>query len=763
MSPEPQPDVLALLTEAVRSLTIGWTQMVAYPPGHPARTSSLRNAHDRLTALTAPAGSLALGVSHDGLVFGEAKIESPQAKKLAQALYRRNVALLRFEEGLEAAELEAFLRLLGDEGGPGAEIPLWDAVAAAGVRHLALRAVDYSAVRVADEGAAPVSAEEEPGSLWDRMLRVLLAGGTLGPEGRDLRASDANAASEIGALLAEHLGRESRGASGLLAPAASVPGAGGRGTAGGGRGASGISRAAPLAVQVAEAVGLHISRARGPARHVSVQQVVELVRALPSGIGQSVVAAAIRAVASDEADAETIERLASSLGPDAVLRSLRQLNAEGVKLSSHALRVAQAMAPPPSPSSGTAARGPEIDAVVGELRVLFTEEDIDRYTPEDHEALFERVAVEVMPTSSTARADLDLGDRLESLTDDAVAERLGLSLLEILVRGTAPPEALPGLLARLEGLFRLFLSTGRLEAAIAVAEAIRRRVDEVRSRGGRDAAFEDCLLRLANPDSVATLVEVLHGVPDAQVGRVQRLIDLLGTAAARSLLFALSEESNRHRRRRLFDLLAALGPVVVPPARELLGDDRWYVVRNMLALLHAVGDHGSLPHMRTLARHPDLRVRLEAIKSLFAFDTEVPGELLEAAVNDPDPKLAESAVTLVGQYGIVQAVDALVALLGRWDLLGRRRGLRLKAIKALSELRDASALPRLGRFFREYRLLALVPLEERRAAFRSLESYPPEARLPILESGMRSRDPEIRQTCERLAALGQAPSPEEEA
>jgi hypothetical protein len=44
----------------------------------------------------------------------------------------------------------------------------------------------------------------------------------------------------------------------------------------------------------------------------------------------------------------------------------------------------------------------------------------------------------------------------------------------------------------------------------------------------------------------------------------------------------------------------------------------------------------------------------------------------------------------------------------------------------------------------------MVSLKERRAAFRSLPLYPPEARRPYVERGLRARDPEIRRLCERL-------------
>ena len=50
---------------------------------------------------------------------------------------------------------------------------------------------------------------------------------------------------------------------------------------------------------------------------------------------------------------------------------------------------------------------------------------------------------------------------------------------------------------------------------------------------------------------------------------------------------------------------------------------------------------GELPELRGLAVHSDLRVRMEAIKSLFAFDTKVPSTLLDDIFEDPDPKVGQ--------------------------------------------------------------------------------------------------------------------------
>ncbi len=145
---------------------------------------------------------------------------------------------------------------------------------------------------------------------------------------------------------------------------------------------------------------------------------------------------------------------------------------------------------------------------------------------------------------------------------------------------------------------------------------------------------------------------------------------------------------------------------------------------------------------------PGFKPRMEAIKTLLAFDTTVPQTLLEQAINDP--KLGETAIALVGSYGIREAVAPLLHLIAGRDIFGTRKPLRLLAIKALGELADPSALPHMRQFFSNS-ILPWPGREERRAAFESLAGYPAEARAPIVERGLTSRDEAIRNICRKLS------------
>src|SRR5206468_2270034 len=115
------------------------------------------------------------------------------------------------------------------------------------------------------------------------------------------------------------------------------------------------------------------------------------------------------------------------------------------------------------------------------------------------------------------------------------------------------------------------VEAGRLGALL---EALQQVPDE---RGAARAVWE----RVATSDVVRRLVRA--DPPDFTV--LDRLIPHVGYAAAEPLLDALAVAQSRGARRGLLAQLVRLGAGIGPLVVRRLEDDRWYVIRNLLALL----------------------------------------------------------------------------------------------------------------------------------------------------------------------------------
>ncbi|HEY0591113.1 MAG TPA: HEAT repeat domain-containing protein, partial [Thermoanaerobaculia bacterium] len=604
---------------------------------------------------------------------------------------------------------------------------LWDDLAAAGIGHVTLTQADYSGVRATDDLETPVA--PKPATLLDDILRALMSGQELTAEGASALAGESMSTDKLSSLLLRYLGEAgAAGGEEAIAP-----------------------RREALAGLIIDHIGAHLARPDfGGAHDITVSQIADLLRALPPGIQERVLESAVQILARDPAAEEELRSLARVLSPDEIFHALSSLRQRGVPLSNHALRLLQTL------MATMTAEGVELPVDPAETRLLteqlstlLGEEDGDRFNPPDHRRLLEEIDLEMPAAGEGPRErSLELGpERLDTLKEEAVSARARLATLELIIR--QPPGAdLEPAFRRLEDDFLELLGTMQMNDAIGLVDRLQELTREPFPLHVREAATAS-MERIGTGDSVQVLVDWLHLASDELIPQIRRVIDLFGAFGTRNFLFALAEEGDRSRRRRLFDFLAGLGPVIVPHAIALLDDNRWYVVRNMIALLRTVGDRQSLPKIRALTDHQDIRVRLEAIKSLFTFESRLPTDLLRRAISDSDPKVAETAITLCGSYGIAQAEDALVEIVVRRDWFGRRRSARLKALRALAELGRPTTLDKLAPILRD-RFFSPATLEERRFAYELLDQYPEDARLGWVDYGLRSRDATIRETAQRL-------------
>jgi len=161
------------------------------------------------------------------------------------------------------------------------------------------------------------------------------------------------------------------------------------------------------------------------------------------------------------------------------------------------------------------------------------------------------------------------------------------------------------------------------------------------------------------------------------------------------LFDALATSESRGTRRGLLAQLAKMGPAIGPTAIQRLDDSRWYVTRNLLALLE---DLSPLPEGFSAAaylHHADARVRWQAVKLQVKLPLERDGALA-AGLQDPDPRTLRLALGLA--VALQSCPDGAVpALTGRAMDRTMPTDLRVLAIRALGHGRAPAALATLLR------------------------------------------------------------------
>src|SRR5437764_4249379 len=230
---------------------------------------------------------------------------------------------------------------------------------------------------------------------------------------------------------------------------------------------------------------------------------------------------------------------------------------------------------------------------------------------------------------------------------------------------------------------------------------------------------------------------------------LERLVPRVGLLAAAPLLDALAAAEARGVRRGLLAQLARMGPEIAPVVIPRLEDSRWYVTRNLLALLE---DLSPLPPGFSAAaylRHADARVRWQAVK----VQVKLPAardEALALGLQDHDPRTLRLALGLA--VALQSCPDSAVPVLtGRATERALPPDVRTLAVRALGHARAPAALTTLLRLASTGRTLfgreKLPPKSpELLAALAGLASgwqQDPRARA-LLRRAAGSSDPDIR-------------------
>jgi hypothetical protein len=229
---------------------------------------------------------------------------------------------------------------------------------------------------------------------------------------------------------------------------------------------------------------------------------------------------------------------------------------------------------------------------------------------------------------------------------------------------------------------------------------------------------------------------------------LDRILQRLPPATVTSLLLdRISESTSRATRMGVFKRIGTRGYSAVPFVLERLVDTRWFVQRNMLALLNELG--ASPPDFSALAyaRHAQVSVRREALQIAMRIPAERE-QAITLALLDVDERAIRVGVLAAREHGVPG--QALSAVLKRLDEPDLSPELRSALIRLMARYPVAPVVERLlGFVVQERRLLKpkLLPrTPEQLAALSAL------ARMKTTDSRVRAAlklaasagDPEIR-------------------
>lgn len=235
---------------------------------------------------------------------------------------------------------------------------------------------------------------------------------------------------------------------------------------------------------------------------------------------------------------------------------------------------------------------------------------------------------------------------------------------------------------------------------------------------------------------------------DERRAELVELCRRLGHDMVLALSDALSSTNDRFSRRTYLDTMVALGDQAMPVVEQMAEDNKWFVVRNAVAILGEVGGGHAVELIISTLAHQEPKVRREALLSLAKVGGEDAGQLVHGMIQDPDPDVRLAAAMAAGELKVERALRPLLELMeGESDT-----DVVVGVIRALGQLGDPGAVNAIekravGSFF------SRPPAEVRIAAYRALHSIGTPHAKSLLQQAADDKDAEVKAAVRQILGM----------
>jgi hypothetical protein len=281
---------------------------------------------------------------------------------------------------------------------------------------------------------------------------------------------------------------------------------------------------------------------------------------------------------------------------------------------------------------------------------------------------------------------------------------------------------------------------------VNVADAVIRMVQRDKSVEDADTkrAFTVAMRQLLKPTLLRGLAQLLPRRRELRDG-LHEVFRVAGEPGADALVEAMVAAETATDR-RAFRSAVAFCPFAATPLMHLLGDNRWYVVRNAVELLAEMQVAEADAKLAASAKHSDHRVRRSVASALARLGTQRAQLALPQLVADRAPEVRLQAVLGLSALRHPRAVPWLLKALEVEEQVDIQEAI----LGALGNMPTAEAVDRLIRAAEPGGLLNRRPTGIRMAAVQALADAGTHASLAALRALVNDRDRDVRALVERL-------------
>jgi hypothetical protein len=694
-----------LLADAIKELNISKRNVALYSRDHPLTKESIERAFRYLQKLFESKGNIALGIAKDTLMLDGAVLDkkNPALKEFAMSLHSKGIAAITLHTTLTIEELFSFHELIMEKHTPLGPA-LLELAEKKGLKDIKFSPMDLSKLKFVEGVTRKDGADS---TFWEDYVSGLLEG-RLADEEMDTIIDNVSS-EKIAGVINERI----RG-DGSEAACDSV-------------------------------IHSYLGRRGGEDRKPELfGKFLSMVDNLTAELKQRFLT---RSFTAPFMDADGVEKLLGELTFNDIDRMMKVFSEQSSLLPERLKTLVDKLRTSKTDISVEIRGGGisyvddiEIDERV--LQLLKEEPDSAIGDKRYHEELKKMTENPRVRNDNMAR---QLEDECASEIIDRTASKIMFELLKV---DSNSKEEYHQLLSSLIDLANGFIETGRFSEISEIYTTI---LSHSLTGTFKEEASEMIEDFFGSRTFLLKLIDAFRVWGRFNVEEVADLSRILKNSIITPLLDALAKEENTSIRRFFLDLLCRIGGDVASQAAKRLDDERWHVARNMIYLVRECNGTEYISRIRQLAKHPDEKIAMEAVKTLLHFRTADSISHIRLYLHSKNPFLREQAARLAGAYRIKEAVSFLIELLEKKDLLGADSYCKVIAVKALAEIGEPSALKILHKICDSHTLLHKAEHDKLKIEiFRSLHNYPIQDVKPLLESGLKSKIKDIKFISERL-------------
>lgn len=690
----PSPEI-SLLGEFIHELNIARRNLSLYPPNHPQITSSAMATLMVLLQLFNQRSRITLGVSPDTLYFENGWLDknNPVFSQFARFLYGLGVAAVSFRKGVSAEELTRFNQVLRSDretiescGGFTTLLHLQQ------IDHVEITPIDYNAFQ-----AGQLSSISNR-NLWEDFLHGLLHG-LLDLDGVEAGDLDRFDPQDIAGMLNQRLqGREQE-----LDNQQQVIGT--------------------FVTRLARIDSLEGSEFQPG------EQLGKLISHLSPELRRRFLESTYEALDSAEDGAEEV---LGNFPSELLLDSLEQHGRARLNIPARLVNLVGRLSNQPlSPDAHRVKGGDEAmetEVMRARLEVLFNEENQDRYMPGSYQGALKNI----LDVELTETIHEEEREQLKNSLAQQPVERQCCDIIFEMLYEKLDPDIEMALQNNLVELSQFFLDTGDFKA---LRDIHGNWSDFLYSDRTNTSIFNEKVL--TSQTQQMFMSEVLDGF---NLWGKDKFIDIhdyiaqVGEPYTELLIERLGQEPKMAMRRSLMKLLEGIGTDAHRLIIRSLGDQRWYLVRNLLIVLGQNIELSSMKAIQQLTDHPHPKVRQEVLRILFQHNPPTANRLLLRELASQDPESLQAAI----QIAELSRDDAVLQILHRMlqaELHGDselpRKKLLLNTLAKIGRRESLAVIRKLLQ--KKGLLLSRRQKELQQATIRALGYFPREIAEPLLK------------------------------